>query len=143
MLQPSPPASPPRKPHAHISDVISKALRKLSLAMKLNCNCKIEIENAAREAQTIKHLDDPAQNPDPGSEAALLISIEDDNIQALRTPTFALKFPNIPMAIQKLIAQLEAKDKDITTKKRDASDAKLTSDEAREAKCRCKDTAAE
>lgn len=123
--------------------MISKALRKLSLAAKLDRNCKIEIENAAREAQTIKHLDDPAQNPDPGSEAASLISIEDDDIQALRTPTFASKFPNIPMAIQKLIAQLEAKDKDITAKKRDASDAKLTSDEAREAKRRCKDTAAE
>ncbi|KAK0211838.1 hypothetical protein IW262DRAFT_1236028, partial [Armillaria fumosa] len=75
--------SPPRNPHTHISDMVSRALCKLSLAVKLNHNCKIEAENTAQEAQTIKHLNDPAQNPDPGLEMASLISINKDDIQAL------------------------------------------------------------
>ncbi|KAK0430220.1 hypothetical protein EV421DRAFT_1721822, partial [Armillaria borealis] len=124
----------PRKPCTHLSDTISRALWKLSLAEKLERNCKIKTENLLREAKTIKHLDDPVQNPDPGSETALLISIDDDNIQTLRTPIFASKFPNIPMAILKTIAQLEAKGKDMVSKKRDAGDAKLTSEEAHNAK---------
>ncbi|PBK79668.1 hypothetical protein ARMGADRAFT_950564 [Armillaria gallica] len=118
-------SSPPRKPCTHISDTINRALRKLSLAAKLERNCKIEAENLSREAKTIKHLDDPAQNPDPGSEMASLISLDNNDIQALRTPTFTSNFPNIPMAIQKTIAQLEAKEKDMASKKRDADDTLL------------------
>ncbi|KAK0183833.1 hypothetical protein F5146DRAFT_939629 [Armillaria mellea] len=138
-----PPLSPPRQPHTHTSDTISRALRKLSLGEKLNWNCKIEAKNTACKAKTIKHLNDPAQNPDPGSESASLISIDEDDIQALCTPTFALKFPNIPMVIQKIIAWLETKEKDAVTKKRDAADAKLTAEQAYKVKHHCKDTAAE
>ncbi|KAK0491320.1 hypothetical protein IW261DRAFT_1556466 [Armillaria novae-zelandiae] len=121
--------SPPRKPCTHISDVSNRALQKLSLTTKLEHNCKIEAENTVQEAKTILYLNNPAQNPDPGSELVSLISIDNDDIQALRTPTFASKFPSIPMAMQKLI--------------RDVGDAKLTSEEAYEAKRRCKDMAAE
>ncbi|KAK0465687.1 hypothetical protein IW261DRAFT_1346992 [Armillaria novae-zelandiae] len=137
-----PPLSPLRQLCTHISDAIRRALQKLSLGAKLKRNCKIEADNTARKAKTLKHLNDPAQNPDPGSESASLISIDEDNIQALRTPTFTSKFPNIPMAVQKVIAQLEAKEKDVVTKKRDAADAKLTAEQAHKAKHRCKDTVA-
>ncbi|KAK0472383.1 hypothetical protein IW261DRAFT_1314845, partial [Armillaria novae-zelandiae] len=104
--------SPPRKPRTHISDVINRALRKLSLMAKLECNCKIKAKNTAQEAKTILHLNDPAQNPHPGSELVSLVSIDNDNIQSLRTPTFASKFPGIPMAMQRLIAQWETQEKD-------------------------------
>ncbi|KAK0491738.1 hypothetical protein EDD18DRAFT_1012679, partial [Armillaria luteobubalina] len=124
----------------HISSAVTKALKVWSLAAKLEKNCRIEDENTTREAATMKHMDNPVVYPDPGSDAASFITIEDEDIQALRTPSFAEKFTEIPMFIQRILAAFEAKDSD--AKKRDASDAKLPSDAAREAKRRCRDISA-
>ncbi|KAK0487194.1 hypothetical protein IW261DRAFT_1316754, partial [Armillaria novae-zelandiae] len=108
----------------HISRAVTKALKVWSLVAKLEKNCQIEDENTRR--------DDLAAYPDPGSEAASFITIDDEDIQALHTPSFADKFPEIPMFIQKILASFEAKDSNM--KKRDTNNAKLPSDMAREAK---------
>ncbi|KAK0477872.1 hypothetical protein IW261DRAFT_1338089, partial [Armillaria novae-zelandiae] len=86
------PMSPPRQRRTHISSTIIKALKVWSLAVKLQKNCKIEAENMTRESTTMKHMDDPVLYPDPGSEAASFITIEQEELQALRTPSFTEKF---------------------------------------------------
>ncbi|KAK0489988.1 hypothetical protein EDD18DRAFT_1358973 [Armillaria luteobubalina] len=130
------PATPPCQRRMHISSAVTKALKVWSLAAKLEKNCQIEDENMTREAATMKHMSNPVVYPDPGSDTASFVTIEDKDIQALRTPSFT----EIPMFIQRILATFEAKDSN--TKKRDASDVKLPSDAAREAKHRCRDISA-
>ncbi|KAK0475404.1 hypothetical protein IW261DRAFT_1313637, partial [Armillaria novae-zelandiae] len=69
----------------HISRAVTKALKVWSLVAKLEKNCWIEDENTRREAATMKHMDDLVAYPDPGSEVASFITIDDEDIQALRT----------------------------------------------------------
>ncbi|KAK0484554.1 hypothetical protein IW261DRAFT_1301831, partial [Armillaria novae-zelandiae] len=124
--------SPPRQRRTHISSTIIKALKVWSLAAKLERNCKIEAENMTREAATMRHMDDLILYPDPGAEAASFITIEQEELQALCTPCFVDKCPELPMFVRRILPSFESKDSD--TKKRDANDARLPSEAAREAK---------
>ncbi|KAK0498199.1 hypothetical protein EDD18DRAFT_1015178, partial [Armillaria luteobubalina] len=86
------PVTPPRQHHMYILSTITKALKVWSLAAKLEKNCWIKDENMTRETITIKHMDDPVAYLDPGLDAASFIMIEDEEIQALCTLSFANKF---------------------------------------------------
>ncbi|KAK0479608.1 hypothetical protein IW261DRAFT_1336583 [Armillaria novae-zelandiae] len=117
------PTSPPWQCRTHISSTIIKALKVWSLVAKLEKNCKIEAENMTRESMTMKHMDDPVLYPDPGSEAVSFVMIEQEELQALHTPSFTEKFLELPMFVQRILASFESKDSD--AKKRDANNARL------------------
>ncbi|KAF8805786.1 hypothetical protein BYT27DRAFT_7103707, partial [Phlegmacium glaucopus] len=83
---------PPRVHRTHSSPTVIQMLKSLSLASVLQKNKKIEAENDARALKTLAHEEDPIANPQPGSETASLITIEFENLNRLKVPSFYSSF---------------------------------------------------
>ena len=66
-----------RARRTHKDDLISSFLSKLSLRDKLSMNKEIEDKNKERELKTLKNKQDPVAFPDPGSEAASFVTIDE------------------------------------------------------------------
>ena len=67
----------------HKDDVISSFLSKLSLREKLSTNKEIEEKNKERELKTLKNKQDPTAFPDPGSEVASFVTIDEADMEDL------------------------------------------------------------
>src|SRR5271155_4883357 len=75
----------------HKDDIISSLLRKLSLREKLSMNKDIEEKNKEREPKTLRNKIDPILHPDPGSETASLITVDDVD----KDPSMFSRFFNV------------------------------------------------
>ncbi|KIM41793.1 hypothetical protein M413DRAFT_71166 [Hebeloma cylindrosporum] len=137
-----PPRDPqaPRPPRTHTSPTIIKMLKSMSLASILQKNKKIEAENDARALKALEHEQDPVAHPDPGSEQASLITIEAEDFNRLRIPSFLTSFRDwIYPSLAKLLADEELKDREEKQKRKTPSDDKLSPEELRISKRRCMD----
>ncbi|KAJ3497788.1 hypothetical protein NLJ89_g10302 [Agrocybe chaxingu] len=114
------------------TDKIIDFLKKLSLHNKLKKNKDIEAQNEARDLKTLEHLQDPVAHPDAGSETASLITIDSEDIEKLRLPSFRDQFRDVmPERTANDLAILELADK--VKRKREESEG------GKESKRRCVD----
>ena len=86
------PPVPPRVRRTHKDDFISSLLGKLQLREKLVKNKEIEDQNKARELKTYNHHLDPASHPEPGSETASFITIDESDLTDLKDPSVLNRF---------------------------------------------------
>ncbi|KAF8806492.1 hypothetical protein BYT27DRAFT_7101578, partial [Phlegmacium glaucopus] len=84
----------PRVRRTHKDDLISSLLSKLQLREKLVKNKEIEDQNKAREVKTYNHHLDPFAYPEPGSETASFITIDDLDVKDLKDPSILARFLN-------------------------------------------------
>src|SRR6266567_4510903 len=116
---PADPPAPPRQPRTHTSPTVIKMLKNMSLASVLQKNKKIEAENDARALRSLEHEHDPDTHPDPGSDAASLITIEAENLNRLKVPSFLNTFHEwIYPSLANFLADEELKDKEEKLKRR-------------------------
>jgi hypothetical protein len=87
-----PPQDPPRVRKTHKDDFISSLLGKLQLRERLVKNREIEEENKARALKSYNHHLDPVTYPEPGSETASFITIEDTDVKDLKDPSILARF---------------------------------------------------
>ncbi|KAF8811593.1 hypothetical protein BYT27DRAFT_7049843, partial [Phlegmacium glaucopus] len=126
----------------HSSPNVIQMLKSLSLASILQKNKKIEAENDARSLKTLAHAEDPVSNPHPGSETASLITIELENLNRLKVPSFYSSFREwIYPSLANFLADEELKDKEDKLKRKVASESAdiRTTEEILRAKRRCMD----
>ncbi|PPQ96573.1 hypothetical protein CVT26_006302 [Gymnopilus dilepis] len=129
----------PRKPKTHTTPDIIRLLKSLSLTNILKRNKQIEAENDARDEKTLNHASDPATYPDPGSETASLITIDEADMARLRVPTFyASVKEHIYNTLAARLVDDELVDKEEKKRKGDEMSG-LSSEEVRMAKRRCMD----
>ena len=83
---------PQRVRRTHQDEHISSILSKLSLREKLSTNKDIEEKNKERELKTLKNRQDPDAFPEPGSETASFITIDDADIEDLKDPSMFSRF---------------------------------------------------
>ena len=117
-------------------------LKKLSLSARLQQNQKIEAENEARSFKTLDHLCNPQAHPDPGSETASMITIDEEDLNRLKVSTYFSTVQQwIYPSLGNLLADTELKEREEKVKRKTPPDDKLTSEleEARVAKRRCMD----
>ena len=115
-------------------------LKKLSLSARLQQNQKIEAENEARSFKTLDHLHDPQAHPDPGSEMASMITIDEEDLNRLKVLTyFSMVQQWIYPSLGNLLTDAELKEREEKVKRKTPPDDKLTSEEARVAKQHCMD----
>jgi hypothetical protein len=84
----------PRVRCTHKDDLISSLLSKLSLREKLSKNKEIEDLNKNRELRTYHHHMDPGAHPEPGSETASFITIDEADLKDLKDPSILARFLN-------------------------------------------------
>jgi len=139
--QPVPPQPvPPRQPRTHTTPAIIKMLKTMSLASILQKNKKIEAENDARVLKSLEHLHDPVAHPHPGSETASLITIDAENLNRLKVPSFFSSFRDwIYPSLANLLADEELKEREEKLKRKTLADDKQTPGESRVTKRRCMD----
>lgn len=92
---PQAPQTPPRVHKTHKDDFISSLLRKLQLREKLVKNKEIEDENKIRETRSYYHHLDPVAHPQPGSETASFITIDEADMKDLKDPSIFARFSAI------------------------------------------------
>ncbi|KAF8813112.1 hypothetical protein BYT27DRAFT_7220601 [Phlegmacium glaucopus] len=95
--------------------------------------------NPTRALQTLNHMLDNVAFLDPGSDAASLITLNPEDRDQFRVPSFALSFWDyIYSSLAKWIADEDIKDKeDIKSKQNTNDKPKLTAEEAHIAKRQC------
>jgi len=99
------PAPPPHTCHTHCNPTIIQKLKDLPLFNRLQKNKEIESENLARSLRDLNH------SMDPGSEQALLITIETADKQRLKLPFFSVIFQSvIPSYLARWLADEELKE---------------------------------
>src|SRR6266567_4186978 len=132
---------PPRAPRTHTNPTIIQLLKSLPLISVLQKNKEIETQNAERALRTLNHTSDKVKYPDPGSDVASLITLDSEDRDRFRVPSFALFFRDyIYSSLAKWITDEEIKDKEDFKLKRKAGDElKLSPEEAQIAKRRCMD----
>src|SRR6266567_8404712 len=123
---------PPRAPRTHTNPTIIQLLKALPLISVLQKNKEIETQNAERALRTLNHTSDKVKYLDPGSDAASLITLDPEDHDHFKVPSFALSFCNyIYSSLAKWIADEEIKDKEDLKLKRKADDEpKLSLEEA-------------
>jgi hypothetical protein len=129
----------PRVPRTHRNPAVNHILKSLPLISILQKNKEIEATNAERALKTLNHTLDSVAYPDPGSDAASLITLDPEDRNRFKVPSFAASFCDyIYSSLAKWIADEDIKDKEeLNTKKRASEGPKLTGEEARIAKRRC------
>jgi hypothetical protein len=81
------PLPQPRARRTRKDDFFSALFGKLDLRERLERNKVIEEENKARVAKTYNHHLDPISYPQPGSEAASFITIDEADVKVLKDPS--------------------------------------------------------
>ena len=115
-------------------------LKKLSLSARLQQNQKIEAENEARSFKTLDHIHNPTAHPDPGSEMASMITIDEEDLNCLKVSTyFSMVQQWIYPSLGNLLTDAKLKEREEKVKRKMLLDDKLTSEEARVAKWCCMD----
>jgi len=128
---------PHRIPKTHLPNLLDK-LKSLPLKLKLSMNKNIEQTNFSRTERAYKHALDPVANPDPGSEAASMITISSEEMSSLSIPSFMSALTSVmPLYLLQIFA-LQDKDK---RKREDSSGLTdlLSTMDARIAKRHCMD----
>ncbi|KAF8165998.1 hypothetical protein B0H34DRAFT_634299, partial [Crassisporium funariophilum] len=121
-------------PRTHTSPTIIQMLKTLSLTNILKQNKKIEAKNEARTLLTFQNHVDPVTYPVAGSETASLITIDSEDLNRLKVPSFFLTVCDyIYSSLAKWIA-----DEEIEKSKR-KSDNKPTAEELCASKRQCMD----
>ena len=92
---PGDPQPPARVHRTHVNATAVDSFRALSLKAKLKVCKDIEEQNDARLEKTRLNASDPANHPAPGSETASLFSIDGDDLEKLKRPTFASLFRDV------------------------------------------------
>jgi len=124
----------PRK--THLPHILDK-LKSLPLKLKLSMNKDIEQKNEQRALSAYNHLLDPVNNPDPGSEAASMITVSSDELLSLQIPSVMSTVSSVmPLYLLRLIG---FKEQDKDKRRRDDPTESFSSTEAHMAKRRCMD----
>jgi hypothetical protein len=128
---------PFRVPKTHLSNLLDK-IKSLLLKLKLSMNKNIEQANFTHAERAYKHALDPVANPDPGSEAASMITISSEEMSSLSASSVMSTLMSV-MPLY-LLQTLSFQDKD----KRKCEDSLSLTDstptmDARIAKHRCMD----
>jgi hypothetical protein len=125
---------PARIPRTHVNAAVTNSFRALSLKAKLKVCKEIKDQNDACHERTRLNAMDPVNHPEPGSETALLFSLDDEDLEKLKRPSFAALFRDV---MPSYIANWLFKDHfpGVTDLKRDSGDA----EDSRIAKRRCMD----
>ncbi|KAF8965656.1 hypothetical protein BDZ97DRAFT_1638838, partial [Flammula alnicola] len=122
----------PRAPCTHTSAIIIRLLQSLPLISILQKNKGIKAANAVRSLKSLNHPMDPAAHPDAGSEAASLISLDPEDLNRFKIPSFAASFhDHIYASLAKWIADEDIKDRESSNLKRKGGDDKPSVEEAR------------
>ena len=90
-----PQEAPPRARRTHKDVFISSLLSKLSLRDRLLKNKEIEEQNKDRDLKSYNHRLDPDSYPDPGSENASFITIDEVDMKDLKDPSILARFMNV------------------------------------------------
>ncbi|KAF8958810.1 hypothetical protein BDZ97DRAFT_1840797, partial [Flammula alnicola] len=130
---------PPRLPHTHTNPTVIQLLKNLPLISKLQKNKEIETKNAERALKTLNHMNNSVAFPDTGSNAASLVTLEPEDLDRFKVPSFAPSFRDyIYSSLAKWLADEEIKEKeDLKLKRKTSDDPKPSAEEARIAKRRC------
>jgi len=105
-------------------------------------NKDIEEKNKERELKTLKNMQDPTSYPEPGSETASLITIDEEDINDLKDQTMFSKFISVlPNSLIQRITRENRHEREEREKRKRDDSSKTNSDEnlTREAKRRCMD----
>ena len=136
-LEPQGNVAAPCVPKTHLPNLLDK-IKSLPLKLKLSMNKNIEQANFARAERAYMHALDSVANPDPGSEAASMITISSEEMSSLSVPSIMSTLMSVMPLYLLQILNLQDKDK----RKREVSsgltDSTSTMD-ARIAKRRCMD----
>ncbi|KAF8815053.1 hypothetical protein BYT27DRAFT_7080989 [Phlegmacium glaucopus] len=129
----------PRVPRTHANAAVIQVLKNLPLISILQKNKEIENQNAERALKTLNHTVNNEAYPEPGSDAASLITLDPEDRDRFKIPSFALSFRDyIYSSLAKWIADEDTKEKEDQKLKRKTTDEpKMTAEEARIAKRRC------
>src|ERR1700678_1130442 len=126
----------------HLNDHVSLFLSKLQLHDRLSMNKEIEEKNRERETKTLKHMQDPLAHPEPGSETASLLTIDEEDINDLKDQTMFAKFLSVlsNSLIQRITRENRHEKEEREKRKRD-DNSKTHTDKSlgREVKHRCMD----
>ena len=108
----------------------------MPLKIKLSMNKDIEQQNEQRALGAYNHLADPVTYPDPGSEAASLITIDSAEMRSLFIPSVFSSLTSVmPLYLLQLVGLKDPQDKE----KHKRDDSQTLVDEAHIAKRRCMD----
>lgn len=87
--------APPRQPRTHTSPAVVQMFKSLTLRFKL-MKCKdIERQNDERNWKSLNHASDPVSHPEPGSEAASMFTIDEEDLERLQRPSYASLFKDV------------------------------------------------
>ena len=129
-----------RARRTHKDNLISSLLSKLPLREKLSKNKEIEDENKVRELRTFNHHIDPVAHPEPGSENASFITIDDDDLKDLKDPSIFARFMSVmPDFLLLRITRENRSDKEERDKRKLDEHSAHAPDSSSEAKRRCMD----
>ena len=106
----------------------------------MSTNKEIEGKNEERELKTLKNKQDPAVFPDPGSEAASFVTINEADIEDLKNPSMLSRFLAVmPDLLIQRITRENRREKEGKDKRRHDDNPKSPLDDLRVAKRRCMD----
>ncbi|KIJ99815.1 hypothetical protein K443DRAFT_101530 [Laccaria amethystina LaAM-08-1] len=120
----------PCVPCTHTSPAIIQLLKNPLLSNILQRNKKIEAKSDVRSAMTLNNALDPGAHPQPGSEVASLITIDQEDLARLRVPSFFASVCDfIYNSLMRHLADEELKEKEEKKRKDDdilAEDARIS-----------------
>jgi len=140
--QPQQPQQLVRVRRTHTDDLASSYLSELTLYDKLSMNKEIEEKNKERRLKKLKNIQDPVAYPDPGSETASLITIDEEEIDDLKDQSMFNKLLSIlPTSLIQRINRETRHEKEEKEKRKRDDNSKSSSDDtpSREIKRRCMD----
>ena len=106
-------AEPPVPHQPHTSATVINLLKNMSLTAILQKNKQIEAENVTRSLKNLEHAHNPKAHPAPRSEMASLITIEEEDLNCLKVPSFLSSFHNwIYPSLANFLAVKELKEKE-------------------------------
>ncbi|KAF8889749.1 hypothetical protein CPB84DRAFT_1683820, partial [Gymnopilus junonius] len=85
----------PRQPHTHTSAAVIWAFKSLSLKFKLKKCKEIEEQNDECNMRTLQHEADPVSHPEASSETASMFTIDDEDLEHLKHPSFTSLFKDV------------------------------------------------
>jgi hypothetical protein len=110
---------PPHVPHTHTNPAIIQVLKFLPLISILQKNKEIETKNTERALKTLNHTLDKDRYPDTSSDATSLITLDSEDREHFKVPSFATSFCNyIYSSLAKWIMDEELKEKEVLKLKR-------------------------
>ncbi|KJA26417.1 hypothetical protein HYPSUDRAFT_132991, partial [Hypholoma sublateritium FD-334 SS-4] len=102
---PSPQVQPPRVPRTHTNPEVIEILQRLPFFNKLQTNKCISEENQTRLTKKLNHALNGIKYPDDGSDVALLITVDESNMNDLLDDSIREQYKDVlPISVVKWIA---------------------------------------